>query len=286
LYVHKEEKETALPPLEEGMPLKLKDINSNQHFTQPPPRYTEASLIKALEEYGIGRPSTYAPTISTIISREYVVRESKVLKPTELGEITNSLMKERFPNIVNLKFTAQMESNLDSVESGKVEWTSILDNFYSDFDVTLQKAKSDMQGMRLELKENQTDIICENCGRNMVVKRGRFGKFIACPGYPECTNKKSLLRQTGAKCPKCGGNAVERRGKKGRLFYGCESFPKCRFISWDEPLNEVCPKCKAQLYRKKSAKPIKTYCKTDGCGYETAESENVERNKNGDTKTK
>ena len=267
-----EEKEKALPNLKENMSLKLKNIKSNQHFTQPPARYTEASLIKALEEYGVGRPSTYASTISTITSREYVVREAKTLKPTELGEVTNQLMKKKFPKIVNVKFTAQMENDLDVIESGEIEWTKILDEFYTEFSKTLEKAKEDMKDVKIELKEDQTDIICEKCGRKMVVKRGRFGKFIACPGYPECTNKKSMSHEIGVKCPKCkDGNVIERRSKKGRIFFGCSSFPKCRFISWDRPLNELCPKCKEKLYQKQTKKTTKIYCKTEDCGYEKTE---------------
>lgn len=192
LYVEskdtEEEKSTQLPPLEKDMPVKCKELKKNQHFTQPPARYTEASLIKALEEYGIGRPSTYAATITTITSREYVKREAKTLYPTELGEVMTNLLKERFPKIVNYKFTAQMEEKLDEVEHGQEEWVELLDEFYSDFDKTLKKAKEEMEGVKLQLKEDQTDIICDKCGRQMVVKVGRYGKFIACPGYPECKN--------------------------------------------------------------------------------------------------
>ncbi|MDR1628066.1 MAG: type I DNA topoisomerase [Oscillospiraceae bacterium] len=264
-----DEKEKALPDLEENMPLRLKDLNSNQHFTQPPPRYTEASLIKTLEEYGVGRPSTYAATISTITSREYVTREAKTLKPTELGEATNGLMKKGFPKIVNVKFTAQMENDLDVVESGKIQWTKILEEFYTEFSKTLEKAKEDMKDDKIELKEDQTDIVCEKCGRKMVIKRGRFGKFIACPGYPECTHKQSISHEIGVKCPKCkDGNVTERKSKKGRAFFGCGNFPKCRFISWDKPLNDLCPKCGDNLYQKQTKKTTKIYCKTENCGYE------------------
>jgi DNA topoisomerase-1 len=267
-----DEKEKALPDLEENMPLRLKDLNSNQHFTQPPPRYTEASLIKTLEEYGVGRPSTYAATISTITSREYVTREAKTLKPTELGEATNGLMKKGFPKIVNVKFTAQMENDLDVVESGKIQWTKILEEFYTEFSKTLEKAKEDMKDDKIELKEDQTDIVCEKCGRKMVIKRGRFGKFIACPGYPECTNKQSISHEIGVKCPKCkDGNVTERKSKKGRVFLGCSNFPKCRFISWDKPLNDLCPKCGDNLYQKQTKKTTKIYCKTENCGYEKTE---------------
>ncbi len=262
-----QEKAKALPELEEKMPLKLKNIDPNQHFTEPPARYTEASLIKALEEDGIGRPSTYASIISTIISREYVIREGKSLKPTELGEIVTKLMKERFPKIVNLKFTAQMETDLDLVEEGKNDWVETLRNFYDDFSKTLDKAKEEMADVKIELKEDQTDEICEKCGSKMVIKHGRYGKFIACSGYPECKNVKKIVNEIGVKCPKCGNNVIARKSKKGRLFYGCNNYPKCDFVSWDEPLNEKCPKCGDMLFKKNTKKP-KIYCASKDCGYE------------------
>lgn len=265
-----QEKAKALPELEEKMPLKLKSIEPNQHFTEPPPRYTEASLIKALEEDGIGRPSTYASIISTIISREYVVREAKSLKPTELGEVVTNLMKERFPKIVNLKFTAQMESDLDSVEEGKNNWVETLKNFYGDFSQTLEKAKEEMADVKIVLKEDQTDEICDKCGRKMVIKHGRYGKFIACSGYPECKNVKKIVNEIGVKCPKCGNNIIARKSKRGRLFYGCSSYPKCDFVSWDEPLNEKCPRCGEILFKKNTKKP-KIYCASKDCGYEKNE---------------
>lgn len=264
------ESEGALPPLEKDMKVRVKEILPNQHFTQPPPRFTEASLIKALEEYGIGRPSTYAATITTITSREYVVREGKTLKPTELGEVSTQLMKERFPKIVNLKFTAQMEKELDTVEEGKTQWVEILEDFYGDFDKTLKKAKEDMQGVKIQLKEDETDIICEKCGRKMVIKTGRYGKFIACPGYPECKNIKKLVQETGAECPKCGGKVIVKKTKKGRIFYGCDHYPECDFVSWDEPSMEKCPRCGKTLLKKKGKNP-KLYCVTPDCGYEKVE---------------
>lgn len=262
-----QEKAKALPELEEKMPLKLKSMEPNQHFTEPPPRYTEASLIKALEEDGIGRPSTYASIISTIISREYVVREGKSLKPTELGEVVTKLMKERFPKIVDLKFTAQMENDLDSIEEGKNDWVETLANFYGDFSQTLDKAKEEMADVKIELKEDQTDEICEKCGRKMVVKHGRYGKFIACSGYPECKNVKKIVNEIGVKCPKCGNSIIARKSKRGRLFYGCSNYPKCDFVSWDEPLNESCPRCGGILFKKNTKKP-KIYCASKDCGYE------------------
>lgn len=271
LYVEskdtEEEKSTQLPPLEKDMPVKCKELKKNQHFTQPPARYTEASLIKALEEYGIGRPSTYAATITTITSREYVKREAKTLYPTELGEVMTNLLKERFPKIVNYKFTAQMEEKLDEVEHGQEEWVELLDGFYSDFDKTLKKAKEEMEGVKLQLKEDQTDIICDKCGRQMVVKVGRYGKFIACPGYPECKNVLKFVEKTGVKCPKCNGDVIVKHTKKKRVFYGCSNYPECDFVSWNEPVNERCPQCGGILFKKKGKKP-KLYCATEGCGFE------------------
>ncbi len=261
-----EEKQTELPPLEKDMPVRVKEIVPNQHFTQPPARYTEATLIKALEENGIGRPSTYAATISTITARDYVKREGKTLYPTELGEVTTKLMLEHFPKIVNVKFTAQMEENLDKVEHGQEQWVKVLDDFYTDFNKTLKKAKEDTKDVKIKLKEEETDIICEKCGRRMVVKNGRFGKFIACPGYPECKNVKNFVEPIGAKCPKCGGDVIVRKSKKGRVFYGCSNYPSCDFVSWAEPTNERCPQCGGVLYKKKGKKP-KLYCQSEGCGF-------------------
>lgn len=261
-----EEANAALPPLEVDMPLRCKDVSGNQHFTQPPARYTEATLIKALEENGIGRPSTYAATISTITGREYVIRESKALKPTELGEVTTQLMKDKFPKIVNVKFTAQMETNLDQVEEGHIEWQDSIRDFYTEFEQTLKDAKASMEGIKLKLTEEETDIICEKCGKRMVIKSGRFGKFIACPGYPECKNIKNIVIETGADCPKCGGKVIEKKSRKGRVFYGCSNYPNCDFVSWNEPVNEKCPQCGKILYRKKGKVP-KLFCAEEGCGY-------------------
>ena len=265
----KDEEEKAgkdLPPLEVGMKLKVRDLKGNQHFTQPPPRYTEASLIKALEENGIGRPSTYAATIATITTREYVTRECKAFKPTELGEVITQLMKERFPKIVNVKFTAQVENELDAVQRGDEDWVDTLQKFYDDFDKTVQKAKKEMDGVKIQLKEDETDVICEKCGRKMVVKFGRYGKFLACPGYPECKNVKKIVNDTGAECPKCGGKIIQRKSKKGRVFYGCSEYPKCDFVSWDPPSKEKCPVCGKTLLQKKS-KDKMLYCVTPGCTF-------------------
>ncbi|MEE1219241.1 MAG: type I DNA topoisomerase [Ruminococcus sp.] len=270
LYVEskdeEEEKSTQLPPIEKDMPVKCKELKKNQHFTQPPARYTEASLIKALEEYGIGRPSTYAATITTITSREYVRREGKTLIPTELGEVSTQLMKERFPKIVNVKFTAQMEENLDKVENGNEQWVALLDDFYGDFDKTLKKAKTEMEGVKIQLKEDETDIVCDKCGKKMVVKVGRYGKFIACPGYPECKNIVKYVEKTGVNCPKCGGDVIVKRTKTKRIFYGCSNYPECDFVSWSEPTNERCPQCGDILFVKKGKKPS-LYCAKDGCGF-------------------
>lgn len=261
-----EEKSTQLPPLEKNMPVKCKELKKNQHFTQPPARYTEASLIKALEEYGIGRPSTYAATITTITSHEYVKREGKSLVPTELGEVITNLMKERFPKIVNVKFTNQMEENLDEVENGKEKWVNLLDDFYDDFEKTLKKAKTDMDGVKIQLKEDETDIVCDKCGRKMVVKVGRYGKFIACPGYPECKNIIKYVEKTGVHCPKCNGDVIIKHKKSKRIFYGCSNYPQCDFVSWNEPSDEKCPQCGEILYKKKGKKPV-LFCAAEGCGY-------------------
>ena len=261
-----EEKSSQLPPLEKNMPVRCKELKKNQHFTQPPARYTEASLIKTLEEYGIGRPSTYAATITTLTSREYVKREAKSLVPTELGEVITKLMKERFPKIVNVKFTAQMENELDSVESGDVQWNELLGEFYGDFENTLKEAKAEMDGVKLKLKEDETDIVCDKCGRKMVVKVGRYGKFIACPGYPECKNIVKYVEKTGTQCPKCGGDVIVKHTKSKRVFYGCSNYPNCDFVSWNEPTNEKCPQCGEVRYKKKGKKPV-LFCAKEGCGF-------------------
>ena len=264
-----EEKTSQLPPLEMNLPVKCKELKKNQHFTQPPARYTEASLIKILEEYGIGRPSTYAATITTLTGREYVKREAKSLVPTELGEVITQLMKERFPDIVNVKFTAKMETDLDKVEHGDVEWVQLLHDFYGDFEKTLKEAKAEMEGVKLKLKEDETDIICDKCGRQMVVKMGRYGKFIACPGYPDCKNILKYVEKTGVSCPKCGGDVIVKHTKSKRIFYGCSNYPNCDFVSWNEPVNERCPQCGRILYKKKGKKPA-LFCANADCGYSWA----------------
>ena len=260
-----EEEESKLPKINEGDTIKMKDLVGNQHFTQPPARYTEASLIKALEETGVGRPSTYATIISTITQREYVIREQKQLKPTELGEAITALLKDKFSKIVNVKFTAGMESQLDMVESGETDYIKMLHEFYDDFIATVDKAKSEMQGQKIKLKEDETDIKCDKCGRNMVIKSGRFGKFLACPGYPECKNTKPLVVETKATCPVCGGKVIEKKSKRGFAFYGCGNYPECNFMTWDKPTDDLCPQCGKSLFKRKGGIVA---CLNEGCGFE------------------
>ncbi len=255
----------VLPEFKADEKLKLRELNSNQHFTQPPARYTEASLIKELEENGVGRPSTYATILSTIIKRGYVQRKAKQLAPTELGCATTGLLRDKFPKIVNTKFTASMETNLDRVGGGEVDYVKMLDEFYTDFEKTLDKAKVEMKNVKIQLEEDTTDIPCDKCGRMMVIKTGRYGRFLACPGYPECKNAKPLIVNTGAKCPDCGGEIIERKSKKGHVFYGCGNWPKCNFMSWDPPAGENCPECGKPMFKKKTGKIV---CVTSGCGYE------------------
>ncbi len=262
----KEKKETALPPLEQGQTLRLRELKSEQKFTQPPARYTEAALIKALEENGIGRPSTYAPIITTIIDRDYVERDAKKLKPTLLGRAINELMEEQFPDIVDVKFSAQMEKNLDKVESGAADWHTTIDQFYKGFDATLQQAEVNMEGKKIKVPDEESDEICEKCGRRMVIKTGRYGKFLACPGFPECTNTKKLVKDTGGVCPLCGSRILVRRSQKGRIYYGCEKNPACGFMTWDEPTAEKCEKCGGTLF-KKLGKGAHLYCAREGCGF-------------------
>ncbi len=260
-----EEEESKLPKINEGDPIKMKELVGNQHFTQPPARYTEASLIKALEETGVGRPSTYATIISTITQREYVIREQKQLKPTELGETITSLLKDKFSKIVNVKFTAGMESQLDMVESGETDYIKMLHEFYDDFIATVDKAKTEMQGQKIKLKEDETDIKCDKCGRNMVIKSGRFGKFLACPGYPDCKNTKPLVVETKATCPVCGGKVIEKKSKRGFAFYGCGNYPECNFMTWDKPTDDLCPQCGKSLFKRKGGIVA---CLNEGCGFE------------------
>lgn len=271
LYVEgkdeEDEENSALPPLNEGDTLVLRDLQSSQHFTQPPARYTEATLIKTLEENGIGRPSTYAPTISTILTRKYIEREGKSLKPTSLGEVITGLMKEQFPEIVDTEFTAHMEHQLDTVESGKSDWVQTLDDFYKGFSATLKKAEEALSGERIRVPDEESDEVCDKCGRRMVIKSGRFGKFLACPGYPDCKNTKPLLDKTVGHCPKCNGTIVAKKTKRGRKFFGCEQYPACDFVTWQEPTSHTCPQCGKTLFRRKG-KGGGVMCLNEGCGYE------------------
>ena len=262
-----DEDNKELPPLTEGDALKLKALDGNQHFTQPPSRYTEATLIKALEENGIGRPSTYAATVGTILSRMYVERDGKQLRPTSLGEVTTQLMKDQFKNIVDVKFTAEMESDLDGVEQGRTDWIECLRGFYDDFEKTLEEAEQAMDGKRLRVPDEETDEVCDVCGKPMVIKIGRFGKFLACSGFPECRNTKKIVTPTKGFCPVCGKKIILKKSKKGRSFYGCEGYPECNFMTWSTPVEERCPKCGNTLF-KKGGRSGKLVCEKPDCGFE------------------
>jgi len=258
-----------LPPLEEGMLLKPKEITANQHFTQPPARYTEATLIKALEENGIGRPSTYAPIITTILSRNYVELNAKQLVPTPLGEAITELMKDHFCHIVDAKFTAKMETDLDSVENGKKDWVASLSEFYNDFEKTLQTAETAMEGKRVKVPAEETEIECTECKAKMVIKIGKFGKFLACSAFPDCKNTAKLVTQAKGGCPLCGDKLAVKKSKKGKNFYGCQNYPNCTFMTWNAPTEELCPNCATPLF-KKSGKDKKVLCEKPDCGYEKA----------------
>ncbi|MCI8375452.1 MAG: type I DNA topoisomerase [Lachnospiraceae bacterium] len=267
VYVQEEDKEESgqlLKGLSKDMTLDLKALDSQQHFTQPPAHYTEAALVKTLEELGIGRPSTYAPTITTIIARRYVSRENRNLYLTELGEVVNNMMKAAFPSIVESDFTANMEGLLDCVEEGTVNWKTVVENFYPDLDAAVQAAEKELQEVKLE--DEVTDVVCDLCGRNMVIKYGPHGRFLACPGFPECRNTKPYLEKIGVPCPKCGGEVVLRKTKKGRKYYGCENHPDCDFMSWQKPVEKKCPKCGSYLVEKGS----NLVCAGEGCGYREA----------------
>ena len=281
LYDLDEEKAgSVLPDLKVGDQVKPKELLGNQHFTQPPARYTEASLVKALEENGIGRPSTYASIISTVLSREYIVRDGKTLKPTELGQAVTKLLEKEFPKFVNTKFTASMEASLDEIADGKAEYIELLQSFYDDLEATLKKAKADMDGQKIELESDKTDIPCEKCGRMMVIKTGRYGRFLACPGYPECKNTKPLIVETAATCPKCGGKVIQRKSRKGYVFYGCNNYPNCDFSTWDIPTEDKCPQCGSSLFKQKGS----LVCLKEGCGYEQAV-QRKRKTKNADAET-
>jgi len=254
-----EEKDKFLPDLKEGDEVTKKDMESKQHFTQPPPRYTESRLVRTLEELGIGRPSTFAPTLDTIQKRGYVTLDNKRFVPTELGEVIHELMIEFFPGIVDLAFTAKMEQDLDNVEDGKVNWVNVIDEFYQGFEKHLKIAEKEMQ--EIEIKDEPAGEDCEQCGNPMVFKMGRYGKFMACSNFPDCRNTKAIVKDIGVKCPKCEeGNIIERKSKKRRIFYGCDRFPECDFLSWDKPLARTCPKCDKLLVEKKLKKGVQVQC--------------------------
>jgi len=258
-----EEKVAILPALKEGMLLNLKELKPEQHFTQPPARYTEATLIKALEEYGIGRPSTYAPTISTIIDREYVKKENKNLVPTPLGEVVTEMMKDKFSDIVDVAFTARMEESLDLIGEGKEAWRSVLDRFYREFESDLKKAEEDLG--RIKIPDEETDVVCENCGRKMVIKTGKFGRFLACPGYPDCKTTKPITESTPGICPKCGGMILKRKSKNNYTYYGCEKNPTCDFMTWDVPVADLCPGCGNTMFKLSGRGPKKPFCVNAAC---------------------
>ena len=261
------EENSALPPLSEGDILKVKSVDGHQHFTQPPARYTEATLIKAFKEYGIARPSTYASTITTIISRAYVERDGRQLKPTPLGEVTTELMKDHFEEIVDLSFTAEMEDDLDKIELGEKNWVDVLSGFYDGFDKTLKQAETDMEGKRVKIPDEATDILCDVCGKPMVIKVGKYGKFLACTGFPECKNTKKIVQETAGKCPVCGKKIIQRKTRHAKKYFGCEDNPTCKFMTWDTPTAEICPQCGCTLFNKGGAKG-KLLCHKEGCGYE------------------
>ncbi|MBE5973356.1 MAG: type I DNA topoisomerase [Paenibacillaceae bacterium] len=266
VYVQEEEKEennVLLGNLEKGSILKLEKLENSQHFTQPPAHFTEASLVKAMEEQGIGRPSTYAPTITTIIARRYVAKENKNLYVTELGEVVNSIMKQSFPSIVDITFTANLEYLLDKVGDGTVQWKTVVKNFYPDLKEAVDKALVEQESVTIA--DEVTEEICELCGRNMVIKYGPHGKFLACPGFPECKNTKPYLEKTGVPCPKCGKDVVIKKTKKGRIYYGCEANPECDFMSWQKPSTQKCPKCGSYMVEKGN----KLLCSNEQCGYST-----------------
>ncbi|MBP1961122.1 type I DNA topoisomerase [Paenibacillus aceris] len=253
------EEDKLLPPLSKGDALDKQSVDPKQHFTQPPPRYTEARLVRALEEMGIGRPSTYAPTLETIQKRGYVAIEEKKFIPTELGELVIQLMQEFFPEILDIEFTAHMEEELDFVEEGKEDWVRVLDTFYTSFEKRLEFAEEEMK--EIEIQDEVSDEICEKCGKHLVYKMGRFGKFLACSGFPECRNTKPIIKDIGVTCPSCHtGKIVERRSKKGRVFYGCDQYPTCDFVSWDKPVNKPCPVCSSMMIEKRSKNGLNIQC--------------------------
>jgi len=258
------QKDNILPDMSEGDTVKLDKLDSEQHFTQPPARYSEATLIRTLEENGVGRPSTYAPTLGTLLKRYYVTLTSKRFEPTELGVIVNDIVVEFFPDIVNVNFTADLEEDLDEVEEGKKEWVKVIDQFYQGFEKDFTKAEEEME--EIEIEDEPAGFDCEKCGHEMVIKMGRYGKFYACSNFPDCRNTKPILKKVGTTCPKCEkGEVVERKSKKGRIFYGCERYPDCDFTSWDKPLPRSCPKCDEFLVEKRTRSKVQVKC--SNCDY-------------------
>lgn len=260
-----EVKDMNIPDLNVDDELKLEEIMPKQNFTQPPARYTEASLIKILEELGIGRPSTYAPTIATILSRNYVVLDKKMFYPTDLGKLVNDLLIEYFDNVINEEFTAELEDKLDSIAEGHIDWKKVVDDFYDDFRKYLIKAEEEVD--KIEIKDEVSDVLCEKCGRNMVIKLGRFGKFLACPGYPDCKNTKPILDELNVNCPKCNGKIIRKKSKKGRTFFGCSNYPECEFVSWDEPIDDKCPNCGEYMIIKRNKNGDIIKCSNKECGF-------------------
>ena len=261
-----EENSGMLPMIKEGEILKKDSINGNQHFTQPPARFTEASFVKLMEEKGIGRPSTYVPTISTLLGRDYIERDKKNLIPTELGFIVNNIMSEYFKQIVDVDFTAEMERNLDRVEEGTVEWTKVVGEFFAPLKTALDKAEKEVA--KVVIEDEISDVPCDKCGRMMVIKRGRYGKFLACPGYPECKNAKPIVEELDVPCPECGKTIVAKKSKKGKKFFGCSGYPECKFVSWNEPVKEKCPECNSYMVLKYSKKEGNYHqCSNTECKY-------------------
>lgn len=281
---NKDDDTATLPDLSEGDVLKHIKTEPKQHFTQPPPRYTEASLIKAMEEKGIGRPSTYSPTISVVLDRVYVIKDGKALKPTPLGEAVTDLIVDKFTDIVDTAFTADMEDKLDRVESGDVDYRKILDAFYTDFAAELEQAEKDMDKKRVKIRDEETDFVCDICGKKMVIKLGRFGRFMACSGYPECKNTKPISEDTGVPCPVCGAKLLKKKSKRGFSYFGCDKNPTCPFMTWDTPTKDHCPKCGGVIYRHSTKEEKKLLCHVPGCGYEQILS--VKKPKEADAKEK
>ncbi len=281
-----DERETPIPDIKAGEELILKKLTDEQKFTQPPARYTEATLVKAMEESGVGRPSTYAPTVSTILDREYVVKEGKNLKPTPLGEVVTQLMKDRFSDIVDVGFTARMEGELDSVEKGERQWQAVLSDFYSPFNEELNNAEKALEGEHLKIPAEESDEVCDVCGRKMVIKTGRFGRFLACPGYPECTFTKPIVIEMPGKCPKCGSRILKRTSSKGYTYYACERGQECGFMTWDVPVKDNCPSCGKTMFKKSGKGFNKPFCINEDCPNFLPEDKRGYKKKTAETKDK